>query len=87
MNYGETKRNSLVDNSIFSKLFYEKIIQFVSKFFGNFVSFKITKKILIHFPLFKLSFNDENKERILIVLSNYSFSLSEKKNIFNEDFD
>ena len=87
MNYGETKRNSLVDNSIFSKLFYEKIIQFVSKFFGNFVSFKITKKILIQFPLFKLSFNDENKERILIVLSNYSFSLAEKKNIFNEDSD
>ena len=85
MNFGKTNRDSLVDpNSNFSKLFYEKIIQFISKDFGIFVSFKIIKKILIHFPLFKLSFNDENKERILIVLSTYSFSLAHKKNIFNE---
>ena len=89
MNFGKTNRDSLVDpNSNFSKLFYEKIIQFVSKNFNDFVSFKIIKKILIHFPLFKLSFNDENKERILIVLSTYSYSLAQKENVFNEfEFD
>ena len=89
MNFGKTNRDSLVDpNSNFSKLFYEKIIQFISKNFNDFVSFKIIKKILIHFPLFKLSFNDENKERILIVLSTYSYSLAQKENVFNEfEFD
>ena len=86
MYYGKTDRICLVDNSnYFSKLFYEKVLDNLS--FLTLPKHKISKmfkNILIYFPLFRLSFNDENKERILNTLSYYSYSLAQNENIFND---
>ena len=86
MYYGKTDRICLVDNSnYFSKLFYEKVLDNLSLLtMPQLKLSKTVKNILIYFPLFRLSFNDENKERILNTLSYYSYSLAHNENIFND---
>ena len=85
---GETKRTCLVDIiNYFSKIFYEKIHLFVNDLDFNISDredAKILKNELIYFPFFRLSFYDENKQRILNTLSAYSFSKAQNKNIFKD---
>ena len=45
---------------------------------------KIIKNELICITFFRLNFYDENKQRILIALSAYSFSKAQNKNIFQD---
>ena len=88
MNHGKTNRICLIEGkNYFSKIFYDKILEQILGLFlsGKQRNFKIVKDILIRFPLFRMSLNDENKERILIALSSFAFLMEkEKKNLFNE---
>ena len=45
---------------------------------------KSTINNLIYIPFYNLIFNDDNKQRILIPLSSYSFSIAQNENIFND---
>ena len=87
---GKTERICLVDDTnFFSKIFNDGILDLISDlenflFQENFAVY--SKNVLIYLPFFRLSFNDENKQRILNTLSSYSFSIAQNKNIF-KDFD
>jgi hypothetical protein len=88
MNHGKTNRICLIEGkNYFSKIFYDKVLDQILNILYRLKqrNFKIVKDVLIRFPLFRMSLNDENKERILIALSSFAFSMEkEKKNLFNE---
>ena len=72
---GDTKRISLLDKSnYFSNILIQSIFDNLSKVKNN----------LIIYPLFKLFFYEENKQRIITLLSSYSFSISHQQNIFKD---
>ena len=91
---GYTKHISLMDKSNhFSKILMEYAIDRISSlnidFSKTFCGFSnLVKKDLIIYPLFKFIFYEENKQRIITLLSSYSFSFSQKNEIFkdSEDF-
>ena len=91
MNHGKTNRICLIEGkNYFSKIFYDKVLDQILNLLyrRKHRTFKIVKDVLIRFPLFRISLNDENKERILIALSSFAFSMEkEKKNLFNESDD
>ena len=84
---GCTKNISLYDKSnYFSKLFIEKIIDSIQLFLSTNIMNYVDeiKNILISYPLFKFRFYDENKHRIITLLSSYAYSISQQQNIFKD---
>jgi len=84
---GFTKRLSLMDKSNhFSKLLIEKIIDSIGLLIVDsaYKAVSEIKNILIKYPLFNFQFYDENKYRIIVLLSSYSYSISQQKSIFKE---
>ena len=80
---GDTKSISLLDKSNhFSKFFIEKIIDSKQSLIDDHKKndVKEIKNILINYPLFKFHFYDENKQRIITLLSFYAYSFSQKQN-------
>ena len=90
---GYTKHISLMDKSNhLSKILLEYALDRISMIYDfsyesyNFI--KQAKNNLIIYALFKFIFYEENKHRIMALLSSYSFSLSKQHNIFidSEDY-
>ena len=83
---GSTKHISLLDKSnSFSKFLVEKLSDSLNLLIDPKNKKGITfKNILIFYHLFNLLFFDENKQRILVSLSYYAYSLSKTKNILDD---
>ena len=86
---GNTRRISLMDKSnYFSEIFLEAVINnfevFLKRASTPYEYIYQYKSNLIMYPLFKFIFYEENKQRIIALLSSYSFSLSKQQNIFKD---
>ena len=83
---GSTKSKSLLDKSNeFGKFLLEKIFEGTVYFLNPKIRIGRTLKCLIlSYPLLRFRFFEENKQRILTLLSSYAFSISKHENIFDK---